>query len=292
MKHEVALPLIEELLHGRLSGKTRQDVLSHVRSCEECRSLSETYSVLSEAWDDGDREHPSSEVIVEYAVGEDALDDDTRSRVAAHLLECDSCAREVDETDRAEAALSREAATPADRPPEARDRIGLLAPAIAAGIVLLLLAYPAYLGLFEMPGIKGRLSALESGTVQQTTPDWSGPVRRVILQSPLRGDETDLPAADLGSGAPYVSLEVVPGMLEEYAGARFVRFEIRDSSGRRHWSWECSETELRSITEEGVIRFLVPTADLPTGRLKLLVSRDGAAAGVVFERSFLVERDE
>ena len=86
MNHEIAAPMIGDLLHGRLSGETRDDVLSHVTACEECRSLSETYGLLSEALIDDTVEHPSAEAIVHYAFTEDELDPEERDRIATHLL--------------------------------------------------------------------------------------------------------------------------------------------------------------------------------------------------------------
>ena len=71
---------------------------------------------------------------------------------------------------------------------------------IAAAAVLVVLAYPAYLGLFEMPRIHDRLATLEAGAPPRE-PAWSGAVDLHVLQEPLRGAEDDLPSIR-GGGRP------------------------------------------------------------------------------------------
>jgi hypothetical protein len=292
MNHETAIPLIGDLLHGRLSGKIRGEVLSHVTSCTECKSLSETYAVLSEAWHDDTLEHPPSELIVQYAIAEDSLDEEVRAKVSAHLLKCELCASEVDVTSNAEAELAAVESPPSEQPGEMRDRRWLLAPAITAAAVLVILAYPAYLGLFEVPRIKSRLSVLEAEGTADTTAKWTGLAEPLYLQSPLRGVDTELPTIELASGQPYISLAVVPGMLEEYAGAQSIRFEIRDADGQSTWSWALSESELRSRADGDVVWFMVPGSALPAGRLTLSVSREPGSGVPVFEAPFLVRRSD
>lgn len=293
MNHEAAAPLIGELLHGRLSSGIKSEVLDHVTSCDECRSMSETYAVLSEAWSDETLEHPSSELIVGYALGEEALDEEVRDRIATHVLACELCAGEIELTSEAEAELTRDSRPSRERPTETLDRRWFIAPAIAAAVVLAVLAYPAYLGLFEVPRINDRLAVLEAERTYRAAPAWSGAVEMAVLQSPVRGAGDQVQSIELAATQPYVPLAVVPGTLDEYAGTETVYFDIRDSDGRLTWSWKLGENELRHrVQRGGAVALLVPSEQLPTGQWTLAVSRGPNRAEHVFEAPFGVTRFE
>ena len=109
MNHDAAVSLIGDLLHDRLSDSVKDRMLSHVRGCDDCKSLSDTFALLSEAWSTGSLEHPSSDSIVRYALGRNDLDEEERDRVAEHVLSCELCAAEVEATSQAEAEITREA---------------------------------------------------------------------------------------------------------------------------------------------------------------------------------------
>jgi hypothetical protein len=293
MRHEAAVSLIGDLLHGRLSGGTRDELLSHVTSCNECRSLSETYATLSDAWNDDALEHPPSDLIVRYALDDKTLDEDVRDRIAAHLVACELCAAEIEVTSQAEADLAGATPSRQDRPAAAPDRGWLLAPALAAAAVLVVLAYPAYLGLFEVPRINDRLAALEAEGVLGEAPAWAGAVEMAVLRSPVRSTEDEVPTIELAAGQPYVPLAVDPGTLDEYARTEVVHIDIRDAAGRMTRSWRLDESELRRhVRRARVVTLLVPAADLPPGQLTLSVSRGPDRAEPVFDAPFLVKRSE
>ena len=293
MNHDAAVPLIGELLHGRLNSGIKSEVLDHVTSCDECRSLSETYAVCSEAWNDEALEHPPSELIVGYALGEEALDEKVRDRIATHVLACELCAGEIEVTSQAEAELTGDSRPSRERPKEMLDRRWLIAPAIAAAVVLAVLAYPAYLGLFEVPRINNRLAVLEAERTHRAVPAWSGAVEMAVLQSPVRGAGDEVQSIELPANQPYVPLAVVPGTLDEYAGTETVYFDIRGSDGRLAWSWKLGESELRHrVQRGGAVALLVPSEQLPSGQWTLSVSRGPNRAELVFEAPFGVTRFE
>jgi len=291
MNHEVAAPMIGDLLHGRLRGETRNEVLSHVTSCEECRGMSETYGLLSEALCDHGDEHPSAEEIVKYAFAEDQLSPEERDRIAEHVLGCDLCASELETTNQAEAELIAESSPAQDEPATSFDRRSMLAAAIAAAVVLVVLAYPAYLGLFEVPRIDNRLAALEAETIGREASIWSGPLDLNILQAPVRGAGDPIVAVHLAQNQPLALLAVEPGLLEEYVGAGAVFVDIRDASGRSIWSWEFTESQVLN-TASGLVTVLVPAENLASGDWTMAVSRGAGRAEPVFDAPFRVTRSD
>jgi hypothetical protein len=291
MNHEVAAPMIGDLLHGRLRGETKTEVLSHVTSCGECKSLSETYGLLSEALLDNGLEHPSAEAIVQYAFTEDQLDPDERDRIATHLLGCELCASELEVTSQAEAEILAELSTVKAQDAPRIDRRTRLAPAIAAAVVAIVMAYPAYLGLFEVPRIDNRLASLEAERIGRVAANWTGPVDLNILQSPLRNTGNDPVAIHLAAQQPYVVLTVDPGLLEEYVGTGVVYLDIRDTSRRSIWSWEFTEQQVVGAVN-GVVAVLVPADELPAGDLTMSVSRGADRAELVFDAPFRVTRSD
>jgi len=285
MKHETAAPMIGDLLHGRLTGETRDEVLTHVVSCAECRSLTETYELLSEALIDDGADHPSAGEIVRYALDERTLSEEERDRIATHLLGCELCASELDVTSRAEAELTAVPQTSHEHPASGPDRRSVLAPAVAAAAVLVVMAYPTYLGLFEVPRIDQRLALLEAERSQAPAAVSPGPYRVHYLEPPLRDLGGEMPEIVLADDQTYAMLGVVPGLLEDYAGAGAVWFDIRDASGRTTWSLQLDESELSDVTA-----VLTPADRLPSGELTLVVSRGADRDELVFETPFRVVR--
>jgi len=288
MKHEAVVPLLGDLLQGRLGGTTREEVLSHVTSCDECRSLSETYAVLSDTWGEDGDEHPSSDLIVSYALGEDALDREVRDRVATHVLVCERCANEVEVTSGAEAELAGLSSGASKRVADAPGR-RLAPPAIAAGFVLLLLAYPAYLGLFEVPRINHRLAVLETEGPDQAGAAWSGLQRPVTLRSPVRDGRGDVPVVRPETGQTHVTLIVQLGMREEYEGVGTVRLDLRDATDRVRWSESIDERELDRRVDGGFTLAVVPVRSLSAGRWTLAVTTGADSPELVFEAPFEFE---
>jgi hypothetical protein len=291
MKHEVAAPMIGDLLHGRLQGETRNEVLTHVTSCEECRSLSETYGLLSEALCDHGGEHPSADEIVKYAFAEDQLTTEERDRIAEHVLGCDLCASELETTNQAEAELVADSSPAQDEIATSFDRRSMLAAAVAAAVVLVVLAYPAYLGLFEVPRIDNRLAVLEAERLGREASVWSGPLDLNIFQAPLREAGDEIVAVHLAQDQPQALLAVDPGLLEEYAGAGTVFVDLRDASGRSTWSWELTENQVMN-TANGLVTLLVPAEVLASGDWTMSVSRGAGRAEPVFDAPFRVTRSD
>jgi hypothetical protein len=291
MTHEGAVEKIVDLLHGRLADIERDDTVAHVRGCAECGELAATYATLSAAFDDDGAagEHPPGALIVSYALREQGLAAHERDWVASHVLQCNACAAEVETIGEAEAEAARDSATPAGaEPPSRRARSAAYAPAFAAAAVLLLLAYPAYLGLFEVPRIHERIATLEASRSAAPAPEtWDGgPVHQRVLAAPLRGTTGEPTVIPLAEGQPYVMLEVDPGSLEEFATG-VTRFGVLDGTGASLWSRELTADQIRSyVRSTGTLEFVVPAAALGSGPLTLAVSRGSER---LFEASFLVE---
>lgn len=285
MIHETAISRIGDLLRGRLDAARRAEVIGHLEDCADCRALSDTYVAVAGAFDDlpGSDEHADSAELVELAVDPDRLDPAVRARIETHVKRCPSCAHDLEATRNAEAELAAFTESPqgsgaaragAARNPWARA-------AVAAAIVGVALAYPAWRGLSVAPRLEQRLQQLES---------FSGPVGLVVLEPPQRGAEDPVPTLDVAAAQPAVPLAVVP-VLDERVGAETpVLFSILDAAGHRVWSREMSRAVAEGYARDaGVVTFLVPSDLLPEGRYTLQVST-GAEQPPQFAAPFRVRR--
>jgi hypothetical protein len=291
MTHEATVEKIGDLLHGRLAGAERSDAVAHVRSCEECRELAATYATLSAEFDDDGAAgaHPPADLIVRYALGAHGIEERERTSVASHVRQCATCAGEIEAVGEAETELVSDGVPRTVGEPPARPAgRALLAPAFAAASVLVLLSYPAYLGLFEVPRIHERIALLESRRLPAATPPaWDGgPVHQRLLAAPLRGAGKAPIVIPLAAGQTYVTLEVDAGSLEELATG-VTRFAVLDDAGASRWSRDLTAEQIRSyVRETGTLEFVVPVTALGSARRTLSVSR---GATLLFEVPFVVE---
>ena len=117
MKHETAIAHVGDLARGRLDEGTRGEVLAHLKECDECRAMSETYLTLAQTFgageDQSSEQHPGSTDIVRFATEPQELSDTVRVRMERHLGECPTCAMEVEATQGAHWDLRSAAADPA-----------------------------------------------------------------------------------------------------------------------------------------------------------------------------------
>ncbi len=97
MDHSRAEKHLPDLAADGLDGRCRDDVMSHVVGCAECREWLGTYDMLASALEEtaGD-EHPDAELLALCAVRPDELYESDRAELRRHLETCAQCRREVD----------------------------------------------------------------------------------------------------------------------------------------------------------------------------------------------------
>jgi len=156
---------------------------------------------------------------------------------------------------------------------------------MAAAVVLVVLAYPAYLGLVRLPAVQAERDALYEGWAAAL----SAPVDLDVLSMPRLPGST---RSGVGSPAPVridlpgdataiLLVELAPEWLEasERTGAAFrIRIVAEPGSGAPILAWEASEARVLELIEahEG-LPLLVRGRDLPAGHYRLSVGRAGAA---------------
>ena len=108
MKHDIAAPLIGDLLHDRLDARSRLSVITHVVTCDDCRGLVDTYlTIWAGLRGDSDGEiHPSSESIVCYAVAAPFTAGRDDAWIKKHIERCPCCRIVVDSVQHAEETLA------------------------------------------------------------------------------------------------------------------------------------------------------------------------------------------
>ncbi len=288
MRHEDAVFLLTDAWRGRLGelgGEARADLAAHVSDCSECRTMHETYRLLSallraEAGrDPGD--HPAAKDLVAYALDPESLSMSETARIATHVNVCETCSSEAEMIRGAEASLAyggEPEAGPASRKSPRRLYPNLRA-AIAAGIVAALMAYPTYLGL--------RRREFQRVPV---------PVPMVLLERPQRGETAQPPKVTVTPGQPYVSLGVERWLATSDATARGYRVEIARSDGTVVLTLSVTAREAERAAGSGssdLFCLLVPASDLVTGDHELRVRLKGAAdSDILFVTRFEVVRVE
>lgn len=320
MRHEEALALLPEFLQGGLAEPTRSAVASHRAACDECRALSDAYVVIAAslrhsgpapaARASADGVHPASALIVAYAVDPAGLDPGESSVIATHLAACSRCSEEVETTRQAHQATRPTvvpfpgnllgAATGVGRPD--------LRAAIAVAAVLVVLAYPAYLGLGRLPRLReeaGELRAAQGAAereieeLKSSLDDarerlrresaWTGPVELHVLEGPARG-AGGLSPLRVAKDQPFLLLSVLPPVPAGVPDRAPLRFAIFASDDRVVWSADLAISETRRrLKSSGVLTFMIPAATLPPGRYTMRIFRPGEPQGrTIFQAPFEV----
>lgn len=155
--HEDSSTQLTDLLAGRLSGERAAAAWAHLGTCPDCQAVASVIHRVREAVGPAAQEiaaeHPRSEDLVAFALGDVETALDVLARVRIHLDGCAECRRAV--------ALTRGAEARTGRGPDwiagVLDRLRAwwtaprLAPALA--VVAVLLAYPAWVGLVRHPSL-------------------------------------------------------------------------------------------------------------------------------------------
>lgn len=301
MEHEEAQRLLADRSHGRLAEAVQRDLAAHLSACGKCGSLSETYEMLRASLATAAvAEHPTSEEIVAYALRSGDLTGEDLARLAAHARACDPCAGEVAAVAEADAA----AGSLGGRPPSGFLRF-LLRPGPAAALtaagLLLVMGYPAFLGLVRLPELRraqqeaqDRVAAL-TGELDgarrslQEFADWDGPAQWLTLRRPRRG-EAPRNLISLQPDQPYLQVAVRPLLGEEVQDdARFLA-RIEDEDGREIWAAELRASQIREhVAADGVVVLPVRSALLPPGGYRFrLVSSERTEVEPAFEASFQI----
>jgi hypothetical protein len=294
--HERAVSHVAELAAGRLEPALAAEVRAHVAACETCRGvLRAAEAVHLEVREHGAAlfgDHPAPEAIARFALEPGALGVAERAGLAAHVRACPRCAGEASQ---ARAA----AATAWMRAPRAwwvgaRGPAPWLAPAL--GALALVLAWPAWQGLVEMPRLEARLAReaqarreAERARVPQVAPAPPGGAARSLVLS----------EASRSGGAPAASVALAPGQgmvpvlmdldLSGEPPGRAVRASVRRVGGTEVWALESTAGEVWDARAR-VIGLLVPASALAPGEHELrLAWRPG---GEFFRAAFRVEAPE
>src|SRR5258706_7216202 len=167
--HAQASMLVPDLVRGNLADPEKTLVQAHVASCSDCRDLAESYQLMWDALRYPERSitpaHPESDEIVAFSLRTGALAPSTLLRVEEHVRGCASCSNEVVSTRGAGEAAER---FPPILESSARHLRGIsflrghgLA-AMAAALVVAVLGYPAYLGLWKTPRLTEEVHSLRS----------------------------------------------------------------------------------------------------------------------------------
>jgi hypothetical protein len=146
--------------------------------------------------------------------------------------------------------------------------------ALFASLGVLVLAYPAFRGLRDLPLVERQMLDLERRTRQtdgQPRSRWSGPVRLQALTSPLRGQAPQL-ILSVDPAEPYVLVSVRPILTEPWSEPDVHRFIIQGAGGQEAWSSEVTVGEmLQRMRSGGSLIFPIPSALLAPGRYELKV---------------------
>jgi hypothetical protein len=237
-------------------------------------------------------DHPRAGEIARWAQTPEAMPEAPRLEIERHVRACPTCATEAASArDAAATAWRRALAARLARADEAPASAWLRAVPVLAAVAL---AFPAYLGLVELPRERERARAAleERGALVPPEPapvsprpvadPWSGAARTLVLSGATRA-EGPVPSISPRPGQPYIPIvlgvEGLPG-----TGPLFV--SITDAGGTEAWS---GRPEVASLWDPAnrVGTLLVPTALLPPGDYRIdLRSRPGA--GPLFSARFRV----
>lgn len=288
MNHETA---VEHLLdrHGKeLDEQTRAAVEAHLAGCEECGAVSQMLQVLHAGFQHDPEEvghHPSSDEIVAVAVDPGSLDRENRETVEAHLSTCVSCRREVASV--RGAAESRSPSLPARL--RVRSRPAYLA--LAASLLIVVLGYPAYLGITRLPRMTDRVEELQQEIARvNRSLLWSGAVGLQYVTSPRR-DEHGWTDVELDADQPFLVLGIDMGVPRAVSDADTLQLLLVGHDGQAVATVQLAVGEARrQIRETGIVTMVVSTSILPPDRYELrVVNRDKPDDPPIFEAALVMK---
>lgn len=250
---------------------------------------------------------PTAETLWKVAHGEVILHE--RQAVIDHVAECPLCAEawrlavSMDDLGRAESKPA---------PTKVRFLHPGLAAACAAGISLLVLGYPAYLGLRALPSAERMVAELREENaatrrwtedkIQHVLAEFDAKVATLKIGSPVGVLAPNFPRAVRGTEAPCrihvgseptVLLALGTDVFDSQPESVQFLFEVREGS-RTVWSTEVSGRDVRKSLEDrlGALLLSVPAEVLPAGRLDIQVSTsDGPLRVKVWEAPLEVIRE-
>jgi hypothetical protein len=295
--------ILELVRSGEKDVERRPEFIEHLQACARCReeamALLAAARAIRAAPEGALAGHPSSDQIVTLALDPDAAALDINRPLAVHVAGCATCKAELDEVRRAEQSRLSQA--------HPRPGLGALssflrvvsnlthahvpaAIALVTGLGLVLLVYPAYLGLRHLPLVKGQLGDLDRRARQLETEvrelsaslaqanravsrptHWSGPLRLLSLTSPLRG-QTPEPTFGLEATEPFILISMRPILDESATDSDLYRIILAGQANGVAWSAELTAGEIRrQMRSSGALFFSVPSSLLVPGRHELRV---------------------
>lgn len=264
MDHESAIEGLYDLHIGKLVGPRRSELEAHLAECAQCRSFASAFHVFDAVLREESKQiagHPSIDEIVSLAYEPDALPAHDREAIEAHLKSCRSCRADFSNVCEVEASLAGQGEPPSVRVRDWWRRKPILVS--AASVVIALLAYPAYLGLFRLAVERGSVTATET---------WSGTTPLQFVTGARRGAAPE-PGITLQPGHPFVVLGVDLGIPEESEDTDGLRLTVIDHSGTVVTTVETTVGEARQqILATGVITVVLSSSLLSPGPHEIRVT--------------------
>lgn len=226
LTHNEARLVLTEYAHGRLDSQGAHALEGHVAACVECRgALAALRALERELAEHGEAalsEHPVPEKLVRFAVNSSRIAVPELARLAAHVRACPTCEREVELTRGADAWRAPWWRSFARAWQEAQaGPWGMLAPAMA--VIALVLAWPAWLGVRELPNVRRAqetathdaaqlqrevVSLREVVQANDAAASWSGGARALAFPALRRGVPPEPPELRVVPGQPHVPVYV------------------------------------------------------------------------------------
>jgi hypothetical protein len=297
--------ILELVTSGEKDVEVRPEFIEHLKGCARCRDEAPALLAAARAIRAAPVEalagHPASDQIVALAMDPEAAALEVNRRVAEHVTGCATCTAELQEVRRAEQKRTslRRRGRPALRALISALRSALpdltygarpARVALVTSLGLLLLAYPAFLGLHQFPRVKEQMGDLELRTKQLEAQirdlsislaqanqaairlsHWSGPLRLFALTSPVRG-QTATQTISVDPAEPYVLVSVRPILAEPSAEPDVYRIIVVGTDGRVVWSTELTVQQMRrQMRASGALILPIASSVLAPGKYELRV---------------------
>ena len=301
-RDEIA-PLIPWYVNATLSKEDRARVDSHLPSCPECRELLElgriAFAAAPAVFADGAPAHVDDTLLHDLVFDPHLVERSARARAERHIDDCSECSRARDELTELRTELGHERPSFRDRltsavrsAVRAVHRTPGLSPALAGAVVLVLLALPAYRGLYELPARDATLRELQTENIQlQADVDAAsagGLIDILYLDGPTRSGPA--PTVSILPGKRYVLLAPVLDKTAIPQSVSRVRVEVRRGPDVV-WSTSIESDELRRLIEsdQGTPIIQVPAAALTTGSYTIIVAPEAENEPWLFQDDLRVE---